>query len=108
MALSEIEKLNKQIADLEEQKIEVLKKSKTDVKNKITYLLEKSGFTLVELFPTISKKKITSDGSKVKVNGKVYKLPKSGIGKSVEKALVELNLNPNDYDRQKLLAEFSV
>jgi hypothetical protein len=44
------------------------------------------------VIPKNIKEKPTSDGSKAKVNGKVYKLPKSrigksGIGKPVEKSL---------------------
>ena len=106
MSKLSISEINEQIKALEAQKIEVLKNSKIEAKEKIKEILEDSGYSILDLYPNLTVKNSTSEGTKVKINGKVYKLPRKGIGKSAAKALMELNKNPNDFDRNKVLKDF--
>ncbi len=102
-----ISDIDKQIAELQKQKIEVLENSKIEVKEKIEELLEKSGYSITDIFPDLIKKPLSLDVKhKVKINGKAYKLPKNGLGKTVEKALKVIGKNPNDYDRARVMKEF--
>lgn len=108
MALTELQKIEKQMADLLNKKEELLNSTKNDAVSDINKILEKTGFTIPDLFPEFKKGfKGTRTKTLVKIGNEELEI--SGkITKDIQQALRNIGLNPNDYDKKKVVEEFVV
>lgn len=109
MALSTAQalaKLQKQMAELEQQQQELLNAGKTEAKQAIDDILEKYGYSLVDLYPELKKGfKGVRKKTKVVIGGNTYEI--SGkITKEIQQALRDDGKDPADYNKQKVIDEF--
>lgn len=107
-ALAEIEK---QLKELELKKLQVVEDVKNQAIADIQEILENSGFSLDELFPSKGKKSTKTKKERkvdiLKIDGYEFEL-KGRITNDVKQKLTEIGKNPDDYDKDKLIAEFGI
>jgi hypothetical protein len=105
-ALAEIEK---QLKELELKKVQVVEDAKNQAISDIKDILENSGFSLEELFPTkagkVKKSKKERKVDLIKIGGQEFEL-KGRITNDVKNKLTEIGKNPEDYDKEGLIKEF--
>ncbi|MEY8200314.1 MAG: hypothetical protein RPS47_13820 [Colwellia sp.] len=101
---TEFESIQSQIDDLKLKQVNMMKKAKEDTEKQIYSILEKSGFSLFEIFPDSVKKQ--ADPDNIVVINKIEYVFKKRISKGIREALTGLNLDADSYDAEKLIAEF--
>ena len=101
---TEIETIQSQIDGLIKKQGDIFAKAKSDTEKKINDILNSSGFSLSEIFPNQVKKQAEPD-NKIVIN-KIEYIFKKRVSKEIKQALLNLNLNPDEYNAEKLITEF--
>lgn len=103
-----IAKIQKQMEELQKEQEELLNAGKDKAIIDINKILNDNGYSIIDLFPEFKK---GFKGVRVKTNVKIglTELEISGkITKDIQEALRIIGKNPDDYDKKKVIDEFSV
>ena len=102
-----VDEIDEQLAELQAKRVTALANQKNTVKVEIDKLIDNSKFSLLDLYPEYTKVVVEKpEPTHVTINKKQYKLPKEGIGKSIEKALKSAGFKVADFDRAKVIEKF--